>query len=126
MELMVVVAISGILMAAAVPTFLGARNRANANACIANLEIIKSATREWALDNPGDGDLTGATGNVTLGDVDTYIDGGFTSLNEPGTGRYAQSQGADATWDTDDDVVATVANGTIADPECSEGGDHDL
>ncbi len=124
MELMVVIAISGILMAAAVPTFLGARNRANANACIANLEIIKSATREWALDNPGDADLTGATGNVTVGDVDAYIDGGFASLDEPSTGQYW----TDATSDglSNDDSVATVTNGTIADPECSEGGDHDL
>ncbi len=124
MELMLVVAISGILMAAAVPTFLGARNNANTNACTANLEIIKSATREWALDNPS---LAVATHAILVSEIDGYVDSGFDSLDEPGTGRYSEGQGADATWDTSDDVVVTMdASGNIPNPTCSAGGDHAL
>ena len=124
MELMVVVAISGILMAAAVPTFLGARNRANANACTANLEIINSALKEWSLDNP-DAALA-VNDTVTVGDIDAYVDSGVASLDEPDGGSYVTDTDGSGTVTAADVVVTIVTVGQIPDPTCSEGGDHTL
>ena len=107
-ELMTVVAVAAILMAIAVPTFLSARNNADANACTANLEIIRSATREWALDNPG---AAVAAYPITTTDVDGYIDSGFSSLDEPDGGSYATAG-----------VVVTIdGSGNIPNPTCSTG-----
>lgn len=116
-ELMVVIAVIAILMAAAVPTFIGARRRSEASACRANLEVIKSAINEWALDNP---DTAVANRAVLVSEIDRYISDGFDSLECEVGGRYSQGQGADATWDTTDDVVVTIAaDGSIPVPTCS-------
>lgn len=118
---MVVIVVTAILMAVAVPTFIGARNRSNASACKANMQIIKSAIREWALDNPA---TAVAAYTVKVSDINSYIDSGFFSLDDPVDGRYSQGQGADATWDTSDDVVVTIAaDGTIPNPTCSKSGE---
>jgi len=50
-EIMIVVAIIGLLCAIAVPSFLHARARSQQNACINNLRQIDSAINEWALEN---------------------------------------------------------------------------
>ena len=57
-EIMIVVAIIGLLCAIAVPSFLHARARSQQNACINNLRQIDSAINEWALEN---GQASGAT-----------------------------------------------------------------
>ncbi|MDD5439564.1 MAG: prepilin-type N-terminal cleavage/methylation domain-containing protein [Candidatus Omnitrophica bacterium] len=49
-EIMIVVAIIGLLAAIAIPNFIKARNRAQINACIANLKQIDGAKQVWALD----------------------------------------------------------------------------
>ncbi|MBU1894691.1 MAG: prepilin-type N-terminal cleavage/methylation domain-containing protein [Candidatus Omnitrophica bacterium] len=51
-EVMIVVAIIGLLAAIAVPNFVQARTTAQRNACIANLKQIDSAKTLYALDNP--------------------------------------------------------------------------
>ncbi len=53
-EIMIVVAIIGLLAAVAIPNFVRARERAQTNACIANLKQVDGAKTLWALD-------TGAT-----------------------------------------------------------------
>ena len=49
-EIMIVVAIIGLLAAIAIPNFVKARNNSLANACIDNLRQIDSATQQWALE----------------------------------------------------------------------------
>ncbi len=65
-EIMVVVAIIGLLAAIALPNFVKARTASQTNACIENLTKIEGAKHTWALegkkvgtDTPGDGDLFG-------------------------------------------------------------------
>ena len=50
-EIMIVVAIIGLLAAIAIPNFIQARTRAQTNACIANLKQIQGAISLWAIDN---------------------------------------------------------------------------
>ncbi len=49
-EIMIVVAIIGLLAAIALPNFVKARNNSQANVCINNLRQIDSATQQWALE----------------------------------------------------------------------------
>ena len=63
-EIMIVVAIIGLLAAIAIPNFVRARERAQTNACINNLRLIDAAKQQWALEmrmpsssNPGEADL---------------------------------------------------------------------
>ena len=58
-EIMIVVAIIGLLAAIAIPNFIRARTTAQRNACIANLKQIQGAIQVWAID-------TGAASNATV------------------------------------------------------------
>jgi len=49
-EVMIVVAIVGLLAAIAVPNFMRVREAAQANACINNLRLIDAAKQQWALE----------------------------------------------------------------------------
>jgi len=49
-EIMIVVAIIGLLAAVAIPNFMRARETAQTNACIANLKQIDGAKTLWSLD----------------------------------------------------------------------------
>ena len=49
-EIMIVVAIIGLLAAIAIPNFVKARNTSQANACINNMRQVDSATQQWALE----------------------------------------------------------------------------
>ena len=67
-EIMIVVAIIGLLAAIAIPNFVKARAYSQKNACINNLRQIFGAKETWALefrkttsDTPTDGDLFGPT-----------------------------------------------------------------
>ncbi len=50
-EIMIVVAIIGLLAAIAIPNFVRARAKAQINTCIANLKQIDGAKESWALEN---------------------------------------------------------------------------
>ena len=50
-EIMIVVAIIGLLAAIAIPNFVKARATSQANACINNLRQIDAAANQWALEN---------------------------------------------------------------------------
>ena len=50
-EIMIVVAIIGLLAAIAIPNFVRARTTSQQNACINNLRQIDGAKQQWALEN---------------------------------------------------------------------------
>ena len=49
-EIMIVVAIIGLLAAIAIPNFVKARSTSQMNACINNLRQIDGAKQQWALE----------------------------------------------------------------------------
>ena len=49
-EIMIVVAIIGLLAAIAIPNFVRARTTSQMNACINNLRQIDGAKQQWALE----------------------------------------------------------------------------
>jgi prepilin-type N-terminal cleavage/methylation domain-containing protein len=69
-EIMIVVAIIGLLAAIAIPNFVRARTTAQKNACIQNLRQIDGAKQQWALETKQSADATAASG-----DVDDYMKG---------------------------------------------------
>src|SRR5579859_3759819 len=65
-EIMIVVAIIGLLAAIAIPNFVSARARAQANACINNLTKIDGAANEFALEqNKKTGDAINYPADLT-------------------------------------------------------------
>ncbi len=65
-EVMIVVAIIGILVSIAVPGFMQARTRSQAGVCIESQQSVTNIVTQWALDEkkstgalPGEGDLFG-------------------------------------------------------------------
>jgi prepilin-type N-terminal cleavage/methylation domain-containing protein len=67
-EIMIVVAIIGLLAAIAIPNFIKARATSQQNACINNLRQIDGAINEWALET---GQSTGGTPSANT--VSAYI-----------------------------------------------------
>ena len=63
-EIMIVVAIIGLLAAIAVPSFLQARETSRKNACINNLRQIDGAKEQWALANDKSGTVTVAMSSL--------------------------------------------------------------
>ena len=53
-EIMIVVAIIGLLAAIAIPSFMKARQTSQKNACINNLRIIDAAKEQCAIENNND------------------------------------------------------------------------
>jgi prepilin-type N-terminal cleavage/methylation domain-containing protein len=49
-EIMIVVAIIGLLAAIGIPNFVRARQTSQTNACINNLRMVDEAKQEWALE----------------------------------------------------------------------------
>ena len=50
-EILIVVAIIGLLAAVAIPNFIRARETAQADTCIGNLRQLDGAVQQWALEN---------------------------------------------------------------------------
>ena len=74
-EIMIVVAIIGLLAAIAVPNYVRARQLAQTNSCINNLRQVDSAKQQWALEN-----------GKTAGDTPAWL-GVAASAIEPYVGR---------------------------------------
>src|SRR5437868_13929698 len=70
-EIMIVVAIIGLLAAIAIPNFVKARGTAQKNACINNLRQIDGAKEQWALETK-----KSAGSTTTDSEVEGYIKGG--------------------------------------------------
>jgi prepilin-type N-terminal cleavage/methylation domain-containing protein len=67
LEILIVVAVVGILVALAIPNFMKSRNHARKQTCIENLSQIESAKQIWGVENakkdgdiPSEADLVGS------------------------------------------------------------------
>ena len=67
-EIMIVVAIIGLLAAIAIPNFVRARTTSQQNACINNLRQVDCAIQQWALEQKKD-----AAAAVVEADVTPYL-----------------------------------------------------
>ena len=82
-EIMIVVAIIGMLASIAIPNFVRARKDANKNACICNLRQIEGAVQEFALSHHKEG-----AEPISYSDISDYLRGrvvcpsGGTTFND--------------------------------------------
>jgi len=89
-EIMIVVAIIGMLASIAIPAFLKSRGSAQTTACINNLRQIDAAKEQWAMMRMV------ATGAVNETEVNEYLRKGAPDC--PGGGSYGyNSVGVDPT-----------------------------
>jgi prepilin-type N-terminal cleavage/methylation domain-containing protein len=72
-EIMIVVAIIGLLAAMAIPNFIKARTTSQKNACINNLRHIDAAVQQWALENK-----KAANSTVGFSDISGYLKNSVT------------------------------------------------
>jgi prepilin-type N-terminal cleavage/methylation domain-containing protein len=77
-EIMIVVAIIGLLAAIAIPNFVKSRTTSQQNACINNLRLIDSSKQQWALEQrqqssnlPAGSDLQPYLGRGNNGELPT-------------------------------------------------------
>ena len=82
-EIMIVVAIIGLLAAIAVPNFAQARSNARKGSCINNLRLIDAAKEQYALENNLEEGDTVSTDNVKV-----YLKGS-TMPDCPAAGSYS-------------------------------------
>ncbi len=89
-EIMIVVAIIGLLAAIAIPNFVKARTTSQQNACINNLRQIDGAKQQWALE-------TKQSTNATPGfsDISVYLRNQIT----------CPAAGTDLSFDTSYDML---------------------
>lgn len=78
-EIMIVVAIIGLLAAIGIPSFQKARSNSREKSCLNNLRMIDAAKEQWAMD-------TNATAAPTAGDLNAYIKGTTSTLVCPSGG----------------------------------------
>ena len=105
-EIMIVVAIIGLLAAIAIPNFIKARETARKNTCINNLRLIDGAIQQWALEN-GKNSTDAAS---KLSSLTTYLGRGGTGvINGSASGAVKCPSGGT--------YKATTVN---AKPTCSE------
>ena len=67
-EIMIVVAIIGLLAAIAIPNFIKARTTSQKSACINNLRQVDGAIQQWALENKKD-----PAAAVKFTDISSYL-----------------------------------------------------
>jgi len=80
-EIMIVVAIIGLLAAIAIPSFMKARTQSQTSACINNLRMIEAGKEQWALATKH------STGDaIVTSDVMAYIKNPTASTNCPAGG----------------------------------------
>ncbi len=107
-EIMIVVAIIGLLASIAIPNFVQARRTARTNACINNLRTIDAAKEQTAMTNN-----LASTATPTTAQLDAYIKGTYSSLLCPydgDTGTRAYPLTALTTPPACSNVDATLHN----------------
>ncbi len=88
-EIMIVVAIIGLLAAIAIPNFVKARTTSQANACINNLRQIDGAKQQWALEykqsatvTPGKSAIAPYLGRGSAGQYPSCPGGGTYTIGD--------------------------------------------
>src|SRR5579864_1770490 len=91
-EIMIVVAIIGLLAAIAIPNFVRARTTSQTNACINNLRQIDGAKQQWALEthqlstaSPGQTSIQPYLGRGTSGNYPLCPANGSYTINNVST-----------------------------------------
>ena len=91
-EIMIVVAIIGLLAAIAIPNFVRARTTSQKDACINNLRQIDGAEQQWALENnqlpsatPNQASLLVYLGHGGVGTWPTCPANGSYTINQVGS-----------------------------------------
>jgi prepilin-type N-terminal cleavage/methylation domain-containing protein len=103
-EIMIVVAIIGLLAAIAIPNFVRARTTSQTNACINNLRQIDGAKQQWALENK-------QVSTVTPGQTSIQVYLG---------------RGGNGTWPAEPAGGTYTINQVSVPPTCSVGAPHIL
>ena len=91
-ELMIVIAIIGILAAMAIPNFKKAREQAREKACYSNIRVLLGAIEMYNMDHsvmmnsPNQGSLTGAAGYLKAAVVCPETGGTYDGNNLSGDG----------------------------------------
>ena len=108
-EIMIVVAIIGLLAAIAIPNFIRARTKSQQNACINNLRQIDGAVQQWALENK-----KASTDTVASTDVAPFLGRGTAGSFPSCPAASAGATNASYTLNTvaDAPVCATIGNTT--------------
>jgi len=78
LEIIIVLAILSVLLAIAIPNFIGIRAAIQRDDCINNLRQIKMAKEQWALEKNRE-----FADTPTAADLDPYVKGGTASLKCP-------------------------------------------
>jgi len=86
-EIMIVVAIIGLLAAIAIPNFIKARATSQANACINNIRQIDGGEQEWALETHQTSTVT-PTSVANLVSLNYVRTPGGNTPNCPANGTY--------------------------------------
>ena len=82
-EIMIVVAIIGLLAAIAIPNFVRARNRSQRTTCLNNQRLVNDAIAQWAMENK-----KSDSAQPTAADGQPYFKNGIIPRC-PSGGRYA-------------------------------------
>jgi prepilin-type N-terminal cleavage/methylation domain-containing protein len=111
-EIMIVVAIIGLLAAIAIPNFVKARETARKNTCINNLRLIDGAKQTWALEQNA-----APTSTPTQAEVAPYLGRGGT------TWATLASAGVKC---PDQPTTAYSMHSVASKPSCTFGNGHQL
>jgi len=98
-EIMIVVAIIGLLAAIAIPNFVRARESAQLNSIANNLRILEGAKEQWALENK-----KATTDTVAIADVQPYLK----------NNTVAAVVGETYAFSTVADLITATTGGTLA------------
>lgn len=82
-EIMIVVAIIGLLAAIAIPSFIKSRDTTRKNTCISNMRLLDSAKEQYAIDQNQAPSATVAMTNLTV-----YLKGEEEPFCPQGTNAY--------------------------------------
>jgi prepilin-type N-terminal cleavage/methylation domain-containing protein len=110
-EIMIVVAIIGLLAAIAIPNFVRARLKAQQTVCINNLRQIDGAKNQWALENKG-----GAAATPTPANLQPYLgrgSGTLPSCPADSSGTFVTSYGVNDLQSAPVCIVMAGADGDI-------------